>query len=57
MAEGGGGKEATGAAPEAPEALRAYSGAPDIFISYASQDAAVADAVVGALERAGLRYL
>jgi TolB-like protein len=55
MAEGGGGKEATGAAPEAPEALRAYSGAPDIFISYASQDAAVADAVVGALERAGLR--
>ena len=29
--------------------------AKDVFISYASQDKAVADAVVGALERAGLR--
>jgi TolB-like protein len=55
MAEGGGGKEATGAAPEAPEALRANAGIPDIFISYASQDASVADAVVRALERAGLK--
>ena len=54
MAEGGGGDQAMGAAPGAPESLRLQSGAPDVFISYASQDAAVADAVVGALERAGL---
>jgi TolB-like protein/Tfp pilus assembly protein PilF len=54
MAEGGGGKEATGAAPAAPGALRAQSGTADVFISHASQDVAVADAVVGALERAGL---
>ena len=42
MAEGGGDAKAGG-------------GTPPVFISYASQDAAVADAVVGALERAGLK--
>src|SRR6202035_2243995 len=55
MAEGGDGERATGAAVAAPEALRAPSGTRDVFISYASQDAAVADVVVGALERAGLK--
>jgi TolB-like protein/Tfp pilus assembly protein PilF len=55
MAEGGGAEQATGAATVASEALRAHSDAPDVFISYASQDAAVADSVVGALERAGLK--
>jgi TIR domain-containing protein len=55
MAEGGGGERATGAAAAATEALRAPSGAADVFISYTSQDAAVADAVVGALERAGVK--
>jgi len=54
MAEGGGGREATGAAAGALELLRARSGAPDVFIRYASQDAVVADTVVGGLERAGL---
>jgi hypothetical protein len=48
MAEGGGGGQAMGAAPGAPEPLRAQSGIPDVFISYASQDATVADSVVGA---------
>jgi TolB-like protein/Tfp pilus assembly protein PilF len=55
MAERGGGECATSGEAAAPEALRAHSGTPDVFISYASQDAAVADAIVGALERAGLR--
>jgi TolB-like protein len=55
MAESGGGKEATGTAPGAPEDLGAQSGTPDVFISYASQDAAVADVVVRSLERAGLK--
>ena len=54
MAEGGGGERAMGAASGAPEPLRAHSDTRDVFISYASQDATVADAVVGALERAGL---
>jgi TolB-like protein len=54
MAEGGGGERAMGAASSAPEPLRAHSDTRDVFISYASQDATVADAVVGALERAGL---
>ena len=36
-------------------AEKAGGGAPPVFISYAAQDAAVADAVVGALERAGLK--
>ena len=44
MAEGGGEGQATGA----------ISGTHDVFISYASQDAAVANAVVAALERHGL---
>src|SRR6202140_5638514 len=55
MAEGGDGERATVAAVAAPAALRAHAGTSDVFISYASQDAAVADAVVGALERAGLK--
>ena len=55
MTESGGRGEATGAVPAAPQALPAHSGAAVVFISYASQDAAVADAVVGALERAGLK--
>src|SRR5271167_1446656 len=33
----------------------AQSATPDVFISYASQDAAVASAVVAALERQGLK--
>jgi adenylate cyclase len=41
--------------PLGTDASRAQSGTPDVFISYASPDAAVADAVVGALERGGLR--
>jgi TolB-like protein len=44
VTEGGGEKNAGGD----------RNGKPDVFISYASQDAAVADAVVGALEHAGL---
>jgi TolB-like protein len=54
MVEGGGGEQATGAAPEAPGALRAHAGTPDIFISYASPDIAVANAVCNALEREGV---
>jgi TolB-like protein len=54
MAEGGGGGQAMGDAQGAPEPWRAPTGASDVFISYASQDAAVADTVVGVLERAGL---
>ena len=42
MAEGGGDVDADG-------------GVPAVFISYASQDAAVADAVVAALERTGIK--
>src|ERR1700675_1578904 len=55
MAEGGDGERATVAAVAAPAALRAHAGTSDVFISYASQDAAVADAVVGAFEGAGLK--
>src|SRR6202162_5619850 len=51
----GGGEQATGAAAGAPEALRAHWGTSDVFIASPRQDAAVADAVVGALERAGLQ--
>jgi TolB-like protein/Flp pilus assembly protein TadD len=51
MAEGGSGEQATGAATGASEALRAHAGTPDIFISYASPDIAVANAVCSALER------
>jgi adenylate cyclase len=54
MAETGGGERGT-AAQAAPDALRATSGTPDVFISYASQDGAMADAVVRALERARLK--
>jgi hypothetical protein len=35
-------------------ATGAHTGTPDVFISYASQDASVADAVVKAFERQGL---
>ena len=45
MAEGGGERQATGA----------HGGTPDVFISYASQDTAVANAIVEILERNGLR--
>ena len=45
MAEGGGGEQATSAS----------SGTYDVFISYASQDAATADAVVAALEGDGIK--
>jgi TolB-like protein/tetratricopeptide (TPR) repeat protein len=45
MGEGGGEGHATGANPSPPE----------VFISYASQDATLADAVVAALESHGLR--
>jgi hypothetical protein len=48
MAEGGSGEQATGAATGASEALRAHVGTPDIFISYASPDIAVANAVTTA---------
>ena len=51
MGEGGGDIPATGAAPAAP---RDSSATPDVFISYASPDVAVADAVCAALERGGL---
>jgi hypothetical protein len=44
LAEGGGAAQATGGG----------SGMPAVFISYASQDAAVANAVVAALEGGGL---
>ena len=45
MAEGGGEEQTTGA----------HSATPDVFISYASQDATLADAVVSALEAQGLK--
>jgi TolB-like protein/Tfp pilus assembly protein PilF len=45
VAESGGEEQATGAA----------SGNPDVFLSYASQDAAVANTVVAALESQGIR--
>jgi TolB-like protein len=54
MSEGDGGDRASGAAPEAPGALRAHAGTPDIFISYASPDIVVANAVCNALERDGV---
>ena len=55
MAEDGGEGKTTGAAPTATGAARAPSATPDVFISYASQDVTVADVVVGAFERAGLK--
>jgi hypothetical protein len=45
VAEGGGEEQGTGV----------RSRTPDVFISYASQDAAVANAVVGTLERSGIK--
>src|SRR5580658_8669302 len=45
VAEGCGEEQATGAT----------SGTPDVFLSYASQDAAVADTVVAVLESEGIR--
>ena len=45
MAEGGGEEQGTGVRSRTPE----------VFISYASQDAAVANAVVGTLERSGIK--
>jgi len=45
VAEGGGEEQGTGV----------RSRTPDVFISYASQDAAVANAVVGTLERCGIK--
>jgi hypothetical protein len=45
VAEGGGEGQSTDSRTETP----------DVFVSYASQDAAVADAVVAALERQGLK--
>jgi TolB-like protein/tetratricopeptide (TPR) repeat protein len=58
MVEGmadGGGTDRGGAVPLATQDFRAGSEAAPVFISYASPDLAAADAVVGALERAGLR--
>jgi adenylate cyclase len=51
MGQGGGDIQATGAAPAES---RDVSGKPDVFISYASPDIAVADAVCAALEREGV---
>jgi TolB-like protein/Flp pilus assembly protein TadD len=45
VAEGGGEEQGTGGRSRTPE----------VFISYASQDAAVANAVVGTLERSGIK--
>jgi hypothetical protein len=51
MGEGGGDIPVTGAAPAAP---RDSAATPYVFISYASPDVAVADAVCAALERGGV---
>jgi TolB-like protein len=53
MAETGEAKT-SGGAPAPPELPDASAGAPTVFISYASQDAAVAGALVEALERHGV---
>ena len=52
MSEGGGSGTATG-----PEPISAQGPSPscDVFISYASQDAAVAGGIVATLERHGLK--
>ena len=55
MTKAGGVEQTTGASPGVLEVLGAHSVTPDVFLSYASQDAALADAVVGALEDAGLK--
>jgi len=51
MAETGGEPKTSSGAPEPPDAS---AGTPTVFISYASQDKAVADVVCRALERAGV---
>lgn len=51
MGQGGGDIQAPGAAPTEP---RHAPGTPDVFISYASPDIAVAEAVCVALEREGV---
>jgi TolB-like protein/Flp pilus assembly protein TadD len=52
MSESGAPGTATGPEPAAPQGPSASC---DVFISYASQDAAVANAIVAALERQGLK--
>src|SRR6266403_1558202 len=54
MAETGGEPKTSSGASAAPELPDASAGTPTVFISYASQDAAVASALVGALERQGV---
>jgi TolB-like protein/Tfp pilus assembly protein PilF len=54
MAEPGGETKTSGGASAAPELPVASAGTPTVFISYASQDAAVAGALVEALERHGV---
>ena len=54
MAGGGGGDKTAGAAPVAAQHLWVHYGARDVFISYASPDASVAEVVCGALESAGV---
>jgi len=54
MADRSGGEEANRAVGATPGSPRARSGSADVFISYASPDGGVADAVCGALERDGL---
>jgi TolB-like protein len=55
MAEGGGRDQVPGTAPEVPDPLQAHPGNADVFVSYASQDATVAAAVVRTLEGAGVQ--
>src|SRR6267143_431698 len=54
MAGTGGEAKTSGGAPAAPELPDASAGTPTVFISYASRDAAVAGALVEALERHGV---
>jgi len=54
MAGTGGEAKTSGGAPAAPELPDASAGTPTVFISYASQDTAVAGALVEALERHGI---
>jgi TolB-like protein len=54
MAESSGSYQADGAEPPAPQAALDGHRAGAVFISYASRDVAVADAVVAALERHGV---
>jgi TIR domain len=54
MAETGGEAKASSGAPAIPKLPDPSAGTPTVFISYASQDAAVARALVEALERHGV---